>query len=71
MPTKNINGYYWKEMDCYLCRFTDNPDKLLCNGAIELTGHNYKPDTHYVWSNAQYIPSEYITDFKLTTSCKQ
>ncbi len=64
MPLKNIHGFYWKEQDSYLCRFTDNPDKLLCNGAKSredcikdnLTGHP-------VFVNSQYIPSIYIREF--------
>lgn len=59
---KNIHGYYWEEQNLYLVRFTDNPDKLLCNGAMTVQDwqkNNLKGNC--VFMNAQYIDSKYIT----------
>jgi hypothetical protein len=59
-PIINIHGYYWKEQKSYLCRFTDNPKKLLCNGAAILQGYEVKKNVIYVSKNAQYINYKYI-----------
>lgn len=62
-PTKNIHGYYWPQQDLYLCRFTDDDRKLLCNGAVIMEGHFFDKTKHYVCKNAQYIPADCIKPF--------
>lgn len=59
-PIKNIHGFYWEEQDSYLCRFTDDSSKLLCNGATIFSPSNTPKKNNFVCTNAQYIPSKYI-----------
>ena len=61
LPIKNIHGFYWKAQNLYLCRFTDNSNKLLCNGAITREQHiNENKTGEFVTNNAQYIPADCI-----------
>lgn len=69
LPIKNKNGYkwetpgskYWPSETLYLCRFTEDPNRLLCNGAITREqAINEEKQGHFVVNNSQYIPEKYI-----------
>jgi len=57
-PVNNINGYYWKTQDCYLCRFTTNIEKTFFGGVV--LNASYDGTQHLLYGNVQYIPAQYI-----------
>jgi hypothetical protein len=65
---KGVHGFYWKEQNSYLCRFTDDATKLICNGAISREQYIDNPKESigkpFFVNNAQYIPAEFIREFK-------
>ena len=69
-PVKNVHGYFWRAQNLYLCRFTDNSKKLLCNGAVKFEGGLYNVDKDYVHANAQYIPADCIREYETATATK-